>query len=688
MADPLDMKATQQDRQALIDALEECDCAVRGTTFKCNFHGDRRSSGSIHCGKRDGIWRATCHVCKIGGDVFDWLARGRGKTVEQILMDMGKSGKDPFGGQARERKAVKDEAKTYDSWEAVAAQYGYSKFYEYVDHNTGEVVFVIVRFEATIKGEWTKWFKPYHERSDGKWTDRMPDGMDQEGARPLYNAPAAAQSDFVVVVEGEKCVEALKSIGVCAVTSSGGANAAAKSDWSVLAGKTVIVWPDADDVNPKTGKREGIEYANKVVAFLMALKPKCRKIGFIDPDLLGLSDKGDAADLLELYTEDDQQGRRAVIRNVCSMAKTLTSSPKGALLTRLLGIAKGLFRPLSWSHTGLSRLGQMLMPGAVVVLCGTPGSSKSFWVMQELSVWTINGVKAAAYMLENDKAYHLQRALAQIAGNGRLANNEWVEANAEVTLAYYKCRENLVAALEECIFDTTGGGDGVEVTLDDLADWVEKMAAEKYRVLMIDPVTNVRPSEKPWVADHLFLMRVKRACLAHGCTLILITHPKKGKMSGDLDDLAGGAAYQRFSEAVAWLGAHLGEPEGYVVKRDGQDNQWLVDRVVDIRKSRNGPGAGAKIAFRFDGRTLRFNELGTAKNKVDAELCSKPPVYTGPLDGRNPNIDFKSLTEVNHDSTYGDGRPTERDEEVLEAVGVAGSETPFDGHIENENPFE
>lgn len=83
--------------------------------------------------------------------------------------------------------------------------------------------------------------------------------------RPLYHLPAVAKADTVVLVEGEKCADALMQLGIVATTAMGGAATVLdKTDWSPLAGKTVIVWPDHDEA--------GVRYANAVI-------PKLRGIG-------------------------------------------------------------------------------------------------------------------------------------------------------------------------------------------------------------------------------------------------------------------------------------------------------------------------------------------------------------------------------------------------------------------------
>ena len=73
----------------------------------------------------------------------------------------------------------------------------------------------------------------------------------QDGAaRPppaLQPAGAGRLPTQVVLVEGEKCAQALIEAGFAATTAMHGANAPVeKTDWSPLAGKAVLIWPDRD----------------------------------------------------------------------------------------------------------------------------------------------------------------------------------------------------------------------------------------------------------------------------------------------------------------------------------------------------------------------------------------------------------------------------------------------------------
>jgi len=62
------------------------------------------------------------------------------------------------------------------------------------------------------------------------------------------------------------------------------------TDWTPLAGKNVIVWPDADE--------PGRAYAAEVIKILDGLPLTCR-VKMIDPSSLDLADGEDAADYVQ-----------------------------------------------------------------------------------------------------------------------------------------------------------------------------------------------------------------------------------------------------------------------------------------------------------------------------------------------------------------------------------------------------
>ena len=78
--------------------------------------------------------------------------------------------------------------------------------------------------------------------------------------RPLYGLErlAARPAALVIVTEGEKAADACQALcpEAVVITSMNGAQAAAKSDWRPLAGRSVRLWPDHDP--------EGAKYADTV----------------------------------------------------------------------------------------------------------------------------------------------------------------------------------------------------------------------------------------------------------------------------------------------------------------------------------------------------------------------------------------------------------------------------------------
>ena len=107
--------------------------------------------------------------------------------------------------------------------------------------------------------------KQYRPWDPASGTCRMP------VPRPLYNLPEVSRSTSVVLVEGEKCAEALRGIDIVATTSMGGARAPVeKTDWSPLSGKTVIVWPDQDEA--------GAAYADQAIPKLHSIGARVRRI--------------------------------------------------------------------------------------------------------------------------------------------------------------------------------------------------------------------------------------------------------------------------------------------------------------------------------------------------------------------------------------------------------------------------
>lgn len=132
---------------------------------------------------------------------------------------------------------------------------------------TGAILFIVVRF-ADPKKPAAKEIRPYTLR-------RLPSGAlawrpkGLPPLRPLYRLDEIARHPraTVVVTEGEKAADAAQQLlsapGYVATTSPNGSKNASKADWSPLAGRRVLIWPDHDE--------PGIGYASDVMREVRAV---------------------------------------------------------------------------------------------------------------------------------------------------------------------------------------------------------------------------------------------------------------------------------------------------------------------------------------------------------------------------------------------------------------------------------
>jgi putative DNA primase/helicase len=142
----------------------------------------------------------------------------------------------------------------------------------------GTSTYTVVRFR-TPGG---KTFRPLHLTA-GRWHVGDPDRL-----LPLYRLPEIITERAVMVVEGEKCVDAAMNLGIAATTSAHGANSAGKTDWTRLEGKRVVLCPDAD--------QPGRDYVKEVAGILRTIDPDA-DIALLE--LPGLSEGEDIADYVE-----------------------------------------------------------------------------------------------------------------------------------------------------------------------------------------------------------------------------------------------------------------------------------------------------------------------------------------------------------------------------------------------------
>lgn len=199
--------------------------------------------------------------------------------------------------------------------------------------------FVITRVDTPLGKKIRPW-----TYADGKWIPKAP-----TGPRPLYRLEALSDLATVLICEGEKAADAAADLvsdalergrlrePIAVISWSGGSSAPHLTDWSPLAGRDVIIWPDND--------APGLKAAQTLETLL---RPIARTVRTLDP--VGEPNSGDdAADVTEL--------------------PPITRQPR-VTLTASTAIASSEFRPLK-------HVLHDLMPEGFVLLSGPPKAAKS-----------------------------------------------------------------------------------------------------------------------------------------------------------------------------------------------------------------------------------------------------------------------------------------------------------------------
>ncbi len=180
--------------------------------------------------------------------------------------------------------------------------------------------------------------------------------------RPLYNQPGIKDAKEVVLVEGEKCADALIKQDITGTTAMNGAKAPIeKTDWSPLKGKDVVIWPDNDEA--------GTEYAERAAEAIAAAGAISVRVLRIPKDK---PPKWDAADAV-----DEGIKPKEFIETAQSFSQPIMPPLQAFTLGELIAdnspIPDDLIEP------------RVLTPGGMVVFGGAPKVGKSDFVLSWLT---------------------------------------------------------------------------------------------------------------------------------------------------------------------------------------------------------------------------------------------------------------------------------------------------------------
>jgi len=235
------------------------------------------------------------------------------------------------------------------------------------------------------------------------------------------------------------------------------------------------------------------------------------------------------------------------------------------------------------------------------MICADPGAGKSFLMLQLLRFWTQQGHKAHVILFEDGKKEHLARLLAQMTENGDHTDDKWIKANPE------EMRRDTAAHLAELTIldrkilvekDDDWSG-------EDVLAWADAKGKAGARVLMLDPITALKPAKDPWIQDFTVCMGLKRIAKKYQCSVIVTTHPRNGTKEPSMTAMAGGVAWSRFTHSVLWLTGYRTPWEVRLVTGEAAK----VNRSMHILKCRYGRGCGVIIGMNF-GASVRHIEAG------------------------------------------------------------------------------
>ena len=241
--------------------------AIVGNEFRIgDVYGSQGDSMGVHLGQeKRGTWTDFADPGK-GGDIFDLIQQAKGISFREAMEYCNRYlGLDSFTSKQQQPKTKKPQ-----SLPAPTASWNYHGL-------NGNIIATVYRYDIQQQdGTFKKEFRPW---------DAVKKKHSPPEIRPLYNLPQVSKSSGCVLVEGEKCAEALIGIGITATTAMGGSKAPTeKTDWSVLAGKEVLIWPDNDE--------PGMVYARNALEAITRIGGRARIIQIPK----GMAEKWDAAD--------------------------------------------------------------------------------------------------------------------------------------------------------------------------------------------------------------------------------------------------------------------------------------------------------------------------------------------------------------------------------------------------------
>lgn len=539
---------------ALVNAiLERGGKAKRnGEEFKatCPAHEDGNASLQIGLGEKGAI--VHCHAGCSAAAIMEAV----GMKVDDLFT--APLNKDKEGGSRHDEMPLR------------AAAPGAERTFVYDDAN-GKVLFRVERHP----GKRFIQARP-DPHSPGNWLYNLGDVT-----RVPYHLSsligAVKAGEMIFVVEGEKDVERLESLGLVATCNPGGAGKFKREFADFFLGADVVVIEDND--------QPGRDHAGMVAAFCGAVARSVRVLS-----LPYLPDKGDVSDWLDMWADYYKQDE--------------TLDP-AADLRWLVGFVDPCYtnRPVIFNAQSLmaEKFAEVVMavPGVIAegatFLVGAPKIGKS-WMSLGLGLAVANGSMALGtipvmegevlYLALEDTPRRLQRRLTVMLGVGVPAPT------------------NLMFA---CQWPRLGAGG-----LDQLEDWMKDHP--NARMVIIDTWAKVQSAIEGagrgsmYADDYAAVSAVKSLADEYGIAVVMVHHQRKAADGDPLNTVAGSTGLTGAADATVILTRSRGAEDGqlYVTGRDVEESKSMVS---------------------FDPNTGMWTWLGDAQDVEENRLEEKVVQY-------------------------------------------------------------
>lgn len=269
--------------------------------------------------------------------------------------------------------------------------------------------------------------------------------------------------------------------------------------------------------------------------------------------------------------------------------------------------------PLSRLH---ACLGGGFREGQVSVVAGTPGSGKSYILVQHMLHWTNSGIPWAYRPLEDSKIDVQQRLLALSARSWSPVTPTEDAALEAADMMMDSKHANMLKLAGRCIVENVLREDCDVNNWNLILAWIKEQADAGARMIIVDPVSQinfVQEYKRSFDLENQFMQKITGFIKSYPAHVILICHVSKGE--GGKGSIRGSAAFSNLAHNDIRIIGHE-DMESTIFVQGGATDTVIHNKTIYVAKARNGT-TGRMIAAKVGNCGPEFVELGYMAPKQD-----------------------------------------------------------------------